>query len=509
MVYVATLSPTITWENAGGDSGDFATAVYTLGVPHPSGYPSYMLLGKLFSFLPVGDVAYRTNLLSAVSASLAVVFLYLLTLRILRSLAREWNSPSALMHLAAAVPALLFGFTPIVWSQATVTEVYALDALLTVLVLYLLVRWYQARQEDGGRDSWRLFLLAAFVWGFGLGDHLKIAFVALPLVALLWTMRKHLRPAPLAMSALAFLVGLSVYVYLPIRSAADPPINWGHPHTWSGFYWTTSALMYRPLIFGLPAGDVLERVGTWLSFFWDQLNGWGLFLAVVGVFVLWQQQRAIAVASLLFWAAGSIYAIMYNTGDAFIYLIPAVMVTCLWAGVGMLYLLIHALPVFRLGASRPALRFAAVTAVMVLSLPGNALLASYRAVDIHENNQAKQYALDVLAQAEPGAVILTVGDRHVFSLWYARYVLRPDAPVVVLVPSFFQYDWYVSWVRRAFPDLELDYFQDDQYYAQLNAFIERTMPTRAVYLTRDIKGVTAERAPEGRLDRLRPAAPRP
>src|SRR5262245_26488949 len=64
LAYLSTLAPSITWANSGADSGDLVTAAATLGVAHPTGYPTYLLLAHLFQLLPLGDPAFRTNLLS-------------------------------------------------------------------------------------------------------------------------------------------------------------------------------------------------------------------------------------------------------------------------------------------------------------------------------------------------------------------------------------------------------------------------------------------------------------
>ncbi len=74
-LYLLTLAPTITWANAGTDGGDLITAAATLGVPHPPGYPLYITLGHLFAQLPIGDVAFRLNLFSAVCMALAAALM--------------------------------------------------------------------------------------------------------------------------------------------------------------------------------------------------------------------------------------------------------------------------------------------------------------------------------------------------------------------------------------------------------------------------------------------------
>ena len=127
--YLTSLAPTITWAHGSGDSGELVTAAYYLGVAHPTGYPAYVLLGWLFTFLPFGSVAFRVNLLSATSAAVAIAFFVVLIAQ-----AQAQKLPLA-RAVGAGVGALLLAFSPMFWSQAVVTEVYALNALLVVRVI--------------------------------------------------------------------------------------------------------------------------------------------------------------------------------------------------------------------------------------------------------------------------------------------------------------------------------------------------------------------------------------
>lgn len=140
-IYVSTLPTSITWLNSGTDSGELATAVDTLGVAHPPGYPTYILLGRLFAFLPFGEVAYRTNLMSAFFGAAAVVLLYFVVLEFIhltKAKGEEARSWTALVSAALAASAL--AFSPLFWSQATITEVYALNAFFVAAITFLLVR---------------------------------------------------------------------------------------------------------------------------------------------------------------------------------------------------------------------------------------------------------------------------------------------------------------------------------------------------------------------------------
>ena len=130
-VYVLTLAPDLTMSNFSGDSGELITAAVTLGIPHPPGYPTYVLLGKLFSLLPISNIAYRFNLFSALAMATATAFVSATAYESLR------GEKSA--RPAALAAGLAFAFTPLVWSQAIITEVYALNSAILSIFLWALL----------------------------------------------------------------------------------------------------------------------------------------------------------------------------------------------------------------------------------------------------------------------------------------------------------------------------------------------------------------------------------
>ena len=133
LVYLLTLAPTVTWAHDGADGGDVITAAYTLGVPHPPGYPTYCLLGWLFAHLPLRDVAWRLNLMSAVGAALAALGLCAAVLEWRRE-GQGVGNDGVVAGLGAAWG---LAFVPVFWSQALIAEVYAVNAACVALVLWL------------------------------------------------------------------------------------------------------------------------------------------------------------------------------------------------------------------------------------------------------------------------------------------------------------------------------------------------------------------------------------
>jgi hypothetical protein len=157
LVYAAGACPTIYV----GDSGELVAAVDVLGVPHPTGYPLYVLLGKLWTLLvPIGSVAYRMSLFSAATAAAACALLY----RLCRAL--------QIHPVAALTAAGLLGFGESFWGEANVQRVYSLNALFVVLATAAALRWHRER-------STRALALAFFLCGLGATNHTFLGIYAL------------------------------------------------------------------------------------------------------------------------------------------------------------------------------------------------------------------------------------------------------------------------------------------------------------------------------------------
>ncbi len=216
VVYLATLSPTV----QGGDSGEFITVAYRLGIAHPPGFPLYTMLAKLFTLLPVGTIAWRVNLFSAVCDGAAA---FLLCRAVSRWTGRPW---------CGAVAASAFAFSAVIWPYAVTAEVFALNNLFVAGLIDLSV---SATLEPDHR-AW-IVPLSAFWLGLGLTNHHTLVFLGLPfaLYQLGLEGRRLADPRRLGLIALAFTLGLLPYLYLPIAAAARPPIVWGDQTTPSGF----------------------------------------------------------------------------------------------------------------------------------------------------------------------------------------------------------------------------------------------------------------------------------
>ena len=153
VLYLLTLAPTILHYTVEmKDAAVLQATAYTLGIGHPTGYPTYTVLTHLFAYLPVGDAAYRVNLASALFGALAVTALYAVGLRLGGSI------------VAALVGAVAIGTSSSFWSQAIITEFYTLQIFFLALALLVLLVWLEKREDS-------YLLLASVLLGLTLTHH--------------------------------------------------------------------------------------------------------------------------------------------------------------------------------------------------------------------------------------------------------------------------------------------------------------------------------------------------
>jgi hypothetical protein len=435
VAYARTLAPGVTWANDGADSGDLVTAAATLGVAHPTGYPTYLLLARLFMLIPVGDLALRATLLSATAATLAALCVAL----IVHELSGEGGWRAA---LAGGAAALALGTAPVFWAQAVVAEVYSLNALFVALILFFTLEAVTRPLVVSGRRA----RAQARVGGLALGNHVTILLLAaIWLIAAVARAPRELR-ARVLLEGMAWAgLGLLVYLYLPLRARAHPPVNWGDPQDWAGIWWVVSGQPYRALAFSLPASFVGGRVEAWAGLLLRQFGVAGIALGFAGLLYGARDARLFVGITAVVAAATSVFALAYNTGDSYAYLIPAYLVFAIWIGLG-------AAEALRLLAQWRAVAAVAGGVALAALLAWRAV-AVMPEVDASGDRRAIMFADAVTAAAPPGALVLTSSDLDTFPLWYVHYALGARPDLAVVVDPLLGFDWYRRNLRAVYPAL--------------------------------------------------------
>jgi hypothetical protein len=481
-VYAQTLSPTVAWMNQGEDSGDLLAASATLGIAHPTGYPLFVLLGRLATLLPLGSIAFRINLVAAFAGAAGVYFLARFVLE-LASRDRDADSPpvardSGIPPLLAAGAALLYALSRGAWSQSVLAEVYTLNAAFLGAVLWSLAR-FERRQDV------RWLALAAFVWGVGLTNHLLLLAAA---PALGWSAARALATRRIGAAGgvlllLLALWGMTVICYLPIRAGVGlgpgapgpgPEFSWGVPSSPGRLAWLLTGAQYQRNFF---TRDLAGAAGHLFPGRWWPEFGWGALALVGGVAAAAAGRfRGLGPALVAFVAALVLFSI-YSIPDDVGYWMPVAWLAAAIAGVGAARLAARSTPFAR----------AATAALLLLSVGGVAesYLANRAAVDASKDLTPYLYAKRNLSAVEPNALIVSEYDGRTFSLWFykATEFQRSHPRLVVAYKYLLVWPWYLHHLARYYPGLRVPGPSADPDET-MNRLIARNLGQRPVYLTR-------------------------
>ena len=462
-IYLATLAPSVTlW-----DSGEFLSAIHSLGIPHPPGTPLYILIANVWAkmWAPLVGFAYSVNMLSAVCTAAAFALLANLFVR--------WTGD----RLASFAGAVCAGAMSTVWLNANETEVYAVALLAGCILLWI-------GNKAGETSHRRWLLLGAYVTGLVWALHLT-ALILLPAALYLAfekrSLRDFLRASPL-MIVLA-LVGGSAVLFMLVRAAHDPWLNQGNPSTFAAFtdvlmrrQYAVSPLWPRQAPLFIQLGNLVE--------YWDWQTALSLApdpppsLARTGMTLLFTalgvvgcqkhrktDRRSWRAMGILF-GTSTILVILYlnlkagpSFGAGFLpadaghearerdyFFVAAFLCWGLWAGYGALRLMRG-----RAGTS-PLAPFGVIAAAFPVLLNWNAVNRRREPAA----SEARLTGTRILASAPKDAIVLARGDNETYPVWYLQQVERRRRDVTVVVIPLLPAKWYRAELDRRYALLPHD-----------------------------------------------------
>ncbi len=416
-LFVLTLAPTVTAE----DSGELIAAAWHFGIPHPPGYPLWTLLCGLFIHaLPVGEIAWRANLFSAVCSAAAAVVAYAAMRQLGLSLS------------VSASAALVWIWARWSWSQSVIAEVYGLNSLLTAGVLWCVLRWYRTRRD-------KPLVAAALLLGLGMAHHQLIGFVGLAVLVWVLTLQPVLlkRWRLVLLCVAVFVAGFLPYVYLPIRARANPPMNWDHPTSLSATWAHATRQAYgtlgptaaaEPRSFGR-LGAQLAYMGAAIA---EDLTPWLAAAAVLGLLVLAGRDRPVLLLALLWLiCTGPLFVLVANFDLDMttrwlmrVFFIPVPLALAI--GIGCLLEWVRTRMHAKL--SRTPRVAAAVVALLAVAGPAVQAASHWQRCDYSNYWYARDHAENLLRCMMHGAMVFPSGDYNTFPLVYLTMVAgqRPD-----------------------------------------------------------------------------------
>ncbi len=237
VIYYITVAPTVSF----WDCGEFIACSYKLAVPHPPGSPLFLLVGRIFTLLPIfADIAKRINIIATLTSALTIMLLYLSIVILIQDYMKGAKEGFLrfVPYFGGMIGALTFAFTNSFWFNAVEAEVYAPSMFFTAIVVWLILYWSTKSEEIGNE---KYLLVIAYLVGLSIGVHL-LNVLALPTVFMIIYYKKY----PL---------NFRTFVYLALIGAA------------------LTALVYPGVVQGVP--EIADHVG----FF-------GLLLLILGMVLL-------------------------------------------------------------------------------------------------------------------------------------------------------------------------------------------------------------------------------
>jgi hypothetical protein len=425
LVYGMTLAPGLSWANGGVDGGDLITAVAINGVPHPTGYPLYLLLAKIFQWLPAGNLAFRTNLLSAVCTIFAALLVYQTIL--------YFKKEEKYGCISAISAALMFGLSPLVWSQAVITEVYGLQSLLAIGILYQTVRMGNKPYED---------FLRGLLFGLALGNHITTIFL-LPLLLLDKEEFQISSRSHLLTRVFGLLVGASVYLILPFRAMNQPVINWFNPVTFESFYQLVSGSLYQSYF---SASYVIDRARAWAGIL---IENFSIPAVVIGIYTLLDRESNKRFKLLVAWIflVYGLFALFYASYDSYVYLIQTMLAFSLWIGLSIDRFISYVIDRWH---NVGWILFPFLILFFIFRI--NYVIPK---VNASKDDRAELFGQLVFDTVPENAMIFTNDDHTTFALWYFHFAAEKRLDINVIAEGLLRFDWYRQSLRSTYPSLRI------------------------------------------------------
>jgi hypothetical protein len=449
--YVSTLSGSSYWL----DGGELTAAAVDLDVAHPPGHPLASLVGHALTLVPLGSLSMRVALAQALCAAVASGFFFSAIETTVRSLGVRHDRVSIPVALGAT---WLFACSYGWWISAIRPEVYALETMLIAIAVERVVA-LEARWPT--RDLSPL-PAACLALGLSLANHHFMGFLCFPVIAPTLARVYRARGArPLALSLSMITVGLTPYLYLPIRAAQHPAMNLGDPRTLSRIFWVVSAQAYQGT-HAITPEPLFDRMLDVVVSLVEGLSPVPVLLALAGAYALLRTPGAVRVGYVWmtlvlfsFFGRGWLGFVRGNP-DALGYLMPTM------AGVSALAASLIAAAISALTAAsgttqekpRDGARPGLVALAVVVAVLGLAQvqrnLASVSLRDFHATDDFDDLRIRSLP---PRAIVIAHSPQTLFRHFELRATehIRPD---VTLVPMpFLAYPGMIDALAREAPEL--------------------------------------------------------
>lgn len=457
----------------GGDAGDLVSAIVVSGIPHPPGYPLYTIGGIILTkIISLGTIAWRVGFLSSLPAIMTLLLLYDLLFYLTKR------------FLVSLISVLILAFTYPFWLYSEVVEVFSLNNLFTVLLLWFAFHWSNERKV-------KYLYLASFAFGLALSHHHIILFLAPVLIYQIFKKRNKSFQRSVPLFLLLFFLGLLPYTYVLISAHFNPPLNWQGPPTVNNFFQLVTRAGYGTF---RAAGNIayepiLRLVNVWafFNFFLKDFRILGLILFLLGVVYLVRFNRQILI-SLLFGLFSYLFFIFYasfpltenfivGTFERFVQ--PLYIFITFFIAFGLVQIQDFFKEIFAFRKVKYPLF--QLTVSLFFIYPLGLFILNYPKISILKRDfTAENLGRDILNSVPEGSILIISTDTPLFNSQYVYYIEKkwPKVKLIHLAKLYTHY--YFGQLKKHYPDLILP----DQTGSQKDlfaSFLNKNYPKFPIY----------------------------
>jgi len=542
-LYLMTLAPTVWFI----DSGELSAVASSLGIAHPTGYPLFTIVGHIFTLLPISSSeVYKLNLMSAFFCSIGVfIFFFLIKFLIAnyspaqkekqkispqqktRPKEKTLEIPEVVKFGVSGFSCLVLAFSKTYWAAANSVEVYPLHVffIITLMLVFLkaILNTRTGKAENFIAEN-KYYLIFSFVLGLSFTNHLTTILLAPACLTLFFYKNLHDKNRLyklLGYMTLFFLIGFSVYLYLPIRANMNPTFLWGNPYNFERFYWHITGKQFSVWIFSakgsIPAflllmvsavglcvyglvkqkslnqnlhfiffivicsigyivisssnPIVFQQFQKFSGSLWNEFGTGLVLLSILGIYFLSKFNLTIYYFTLLTFFGCLFYSINYDIHDIYSYFLLGYTTLAVWVGFGTLF--IYERLAEKLKSSAQKLAFSII--IVLLSLI--TLMTNYAINDESKNYYVEEFTMNIFKNASPNSIIISSQwDFWLSASWYFNFIKNIRRDIIVVDKELLRRSWYFKYLERHYPEFyENSKSEIDRFLAELYKF-EHNIP---------------------------------
>ncbi|MCX6809346.1 MAG: DUF2723 domain-containing protein [Candidatus Berkelbacteria bacterium] len=414
IIYLFTMLP----GQAFHDAGEFQTIIHTVQIGHPTGFPTYIIFGKIFDIiLPFVAPAWKANFLSLLYTLATLVFILLISINLTKN------------KLASILATLSAAFILPVFNYAGLADSHTLDRLFFFALFYIMLKI----SEKWGLWLWIIF---ALVFGLGLGNHLFLVY-SIPgfliwIVYLFFKKGIPLNWHPFVCGFLALILGLSVYILIPLKGFDGNKINAMYAlNTYSGFMHHVMGSDFKNLMFAGGSSKIISQILAGFALFPKNLTVVSTIIGFAGLIYGLTKKFVPTTILLISFCAFLTFSTNYPTSDPSRYFANFYEIYVIWVAFGLTIIFFGISKVFIKDKYLKNLSIVVVAGLFVIFVPFSLLLRNFEKVDKSKDRRAENYATEIFDSVPPHSVIICWWNYYT-PLWYQQSILgkRPDVDIL-------------------------------------------------------------------------------